>query len=114
MKTIIKELNLLDIEDIEKAISSHLGKKISISEVDCSLVHCVPCDTGMASGMYLEFTVGDEYFSSFDLFWDDDKKGHYLNEVHLGLEESWLEPEEVFNFDTSVFHSFDRYTDGSD
>lgn len=114
MKTIVKEINLLDIEDIEEAISSHLGKKVSISDVDCSLAYCIPCDTEEPSGMYIAFTIGDKSLDSFDLFWDDDKGCHCLNGKRLCLDEPWLPVEEVFHFDTSAFKSFDSWTDSSD
>ena len=116
MKTIIKELNLLDIEEIEKAISSYIGHKkhISISEVNCRLVHCIPCNTEEPNGMYLDFNIDGEWVDSVDLFWDDDKKGYYLDGKLLALTETWLSPEEIFNFDTTEFKSFDTYVDGSD
>lgn len=113
MKTIIKELNLLDIEDIEKAVSSQMDRQVTISEIECSLVYCIPCDSGEASGMYLEFTVDDEQLYSFDLFYDEDD-GHCLDGKKLSLDEPWLPVSEVFNFDTSAFKSFDSWTDSSD
>ena len=39
MKTIFKEINLLDIEDIEKAVSDYLGEPVSIKDMDCSFVY---------------------------------------------------------------------------
>ena len=113
MKTIIKELNLLDIEDIENAVSSRIERQVTIAEIECSLVYCIPCDSGKASGMYLELTVDDEQLYSFDLFYDDDN-GHYLDGKKLSLDEPWLPASEVFNFDTSVFKSFDSWADSSD
>lgn len=64
--------------------------------------------------MYIVFTIGDKSLDSFDLFWDDDISGHYLNGTKLALDELWLPTNEVFNFDTSAFKSFDSWTDSSD
>ena len=114
MKTIIKELNLLDIEDIEQAVSSFFGKPVIISQIDCSLVYCIPMDTGEPSGMLLELKVGDDSCDSFDLFYDYEKDRHHLNGKQLSLDEPWLPASEVFNFDISVFKSFDSWTDSSD
>ncbi len=110
MKTITKELNLLDVEDIEQALSKYYDREISISEVECSLVYCIPCDTDEPSGMILEFTVDDEFCDSFDVF----DENHYIGDKELSLNEPWLPVEEVLNFDVSLFKSFDSYTDNSD
>ncbi|MBE6789167.1 MAG: hypothetical protein E7539_05815 [Ruminococcaceae bacterium] len=114
MKTITKEINLLDIADIEQAVSNHLGKKVTISEIDCSLAYCIPMGSGKASGMYLELTIGDDFCDSLDLFFDDELNGHYLDGKPLCLDEPWLAINEIFNFDVSVFKSFDSWTDSSD
>ncbi len=114
MKTIIKEINLIDIADIEYAVSNHLGKKVTISKIDCSLVYCIPLDSGEASGMYFELKIGEDFCDSFDLFFDDKLDGHYLNGKRLCLDEPWLPVNEIFNFDVSVFKSFDSWTDSSD
>ena len=119
MKTITKEINLLDIEDIEEAVLNFIGRKIPISEIKCSLVYSVPADTGEASGMYLELIVDEslDYFEnpcSFDLFKNEDEECHYWKGKRLALDEPWLPVEEIFNFDISVFKSFDSWTDSSD
>jgi len=114
MKTIVKELNLLDIEDIEQAVSNFIGEQISISQIECSLAYCIPMDTGKPIGMYLELDVGNKSFDSFDLFYNEKLKGHYLNGKQLCLDESWLPINEIFNFDVSAFKSFDSWTDSSD
>ena len=71
-------------------------------------------DSGEACGMYLELSVGEDYIDSFDLFFDDELNGHYLNDKRLCLDEPWLPVEEIFNFDVSAFKSFDSWTDSSD
>ena len=44
MKTVTEtiENNLLEIEDIEKALSSYLDEEVRISDVECTLVHSIP------------------------------------------------------------------------
>ena len=114
MKTIIKEINVLDIADIERAVSKHLERDVSISEIDCSLAYCIPMDSGEASGMYFELTIGEDFCDSLDLFYDDELKGHYLDGKQLCLDEPWLPVNEIFNFDISAFKSFRSWTDYSD
>ena len=119
MKTITKEINLLDIEDIEEALSAYCKRKISISEVGCTLVYCIPCDTREPSGMYLEFSVDEdaEWFespTSFDVFCHEEFGSHFWKGKILALDEPWLEPEMIFAFPVSEFKSFDSYTDSSD
>ena len=114
MKTITKELNLLDIDDIEQALSEHLGRKVAVSEVDCTLVYCIPMDTEEPNGAYLEFQIGDEGCSSFDVLYSDEEEAHFWQGKKLALDEPWLPVEEIFNFDVSAFNSFASYTDSSD
>ena len=112
MKTITKEINLLDIEDIEEALSEYLGRKVSIYEVDCELVYWIPLDTFEPGGAYLEFRIRDERCDSFDVFGDEED--HVWKGKKLALVEPWLPVEEIFNFDVSAFKSFDSRTDNSD
>lgn len=119
MKTITKEINMLDIKDIEDALSAHTGKNISISDIECNLVYCIPLDTGKPSGMYLEFVVDENraYYdnpSSFDIFKKDDGESHYWQGKPLALDEPWLPVNEIFNFDISAFKKFSSFTDTSD
>ena len=116
-KTIVKEINLLDIVDIEQAVSKHLKREVSISEIDCALVYCIPLDTGKPSGMYLELTIGEDFCDSWELFYDDELEGFYLDGEQIKffcLDESWLPVNEIFNFDISAFKSYDCKTDMSD
>ena len=98
----------------EQAVTNYLGRKVSISEIECSLAYCVPMDSGEASGMYFDLTIGADFCDSFDLFYDDELGGHYLDGKPLCLDEPWLPISEIFNFDVSVFKSFGSWTDSSD
>lgn len=113
--TIVKEYNLLDIEDIEQALSKEIGTDVTISMVDCSLAHCIPADTNEPCGAYLEFRVGDYSYYSFDLFVDEETgESHYWKGEQLALDEPWLPEEELFNFNVSAFQSFESWMDSSD
>jgi len=116
MVTITQELNLLEIEDLESALSKHYGKEIKLSDVNCTLVHCIPMDTGHPSGQYLEITVEGEEdeTDSLDLFFDYDLHGHFLDGKELSLDEEWAIEVEIFAFSVSEFHSYDSYVDSSD
>lgn len=107
--TITKELVLLDAQDIEKALSDYFKKDISISEVDCQLVYhfCQEIDEGAEA--IFDFTVGDDRCDSVDLFFNRDLVGHYLNGTHLSLDDPFLPVEQLLNFDTSLFKSFDSW-----
>ena len=113
-KTITKELNLLDIEDIELALSKHYDRKISISEVKCTLVYCIPLDTCELSGSYLEFDVGDDWCESFELWYDEEENELLVNGKEPSFVRECLCQEDVFNFDVSVFKKFECRTDSSD
>ena len=114
MKNVTKELNLLDVEDIESALSDYFEKKVTISEVICTLTHFIPLDTQEPCGACLDFQIGDDSCDSFDLFYDEDLNGHYLNGKRLSLDEPWLPEEEIFAFDVSMFKSFESAVDTSD
>lgn len=114
MKTIIKELILLDIEDVEEALSSYWGRSVSIAEVECTLTYCIPADTATPSGMYLDFRDGDKFCDSFDLFDEDESYIFTWKDKQLSLNEAWLPVEEIFAFDVSAFKQFNVDTDSSD
>ena len=116
MVTVIKtiENNLLEIEDIEKALSSYLEEDVRISDVKCTLVHSIPCDTGEPAGAYLEFDVNGCEICSFDLFWDVSECGHFINDKQLVLDRPWATEDEIFNFSIDAFSSFESVVDTSD
>ena len=114
MKTIIKELNLLDIEDIENAVSGYLGREVKVSEMDCRLEYSVPMDTMEPSGHSLEFWIGCDYCNAICFFYDEELDGYYLNGKELSLNEPYHPKEEIFSFDVSEFKSFESYIDSSD
>ena len=59
MKIITKELVLLDVEDIEEAVTNFLKKDetVKISQMDCTLLYNTPTDTGITDGMRTPSTL---------------------------------------------------------
>ena len=108
MKTITKELVLLDVEDIEEAVTNFLEKDetVKISQMDCTLLYNTPTDTGITDGMCFDITVEKDLVDAFDLFWDDDSDVYICKGQAISLNEKALEPEDIFNFDTHLFKSF--------
>ena len=111
MKTITKELNLLDIEDIEKAVSKSMNREVKIGEIDCTLTYCIPSDTNMPDIMLLDFEIESELLLPQDLFEENSEfdcyPNYYLDGKKLSLSEPWLPVEEIFSFDVSAFKSFE-------
>jgi hypothetical protein len=113
MKTIVKEFYMLDIEDIEKAVSEYSGEQQNIEDIGCTLFYHF--DGFRPNGMsFVLDDVNGEFISSYDLFYDKEKKGHYLNGKRLNLDEPWLSENEVFCFDISAFGSFEIDTELDD
>ena len=114
MKTVKKEFHVLEKEDLERALSEQFDRPVKLSEVECTLQHCMPADEETPNGAYLEFTADEDECASFDLFWDDDKDGHFFDGVQLALEDEWPTPDELFAFDVSEFAEFSSEVDDSD
>jgi hypothetical protein len=106
MKTIIKEYNVLEISDIEKAASDFLGEPTKISEIDCELKYWID-DDDQPTEMFLDF--GE--CSAWDLFYNEELKGYYIDGKRLSLSDLWHPVNEIFAFDVSEFGSFYKYTD---
>lgn len=99
MKIITKELCLLDVEDLEPALSKHFGCPIRLSEIDCSLAH------HRESGLTFQFDFGDDCCDAEDLFED-----RCLYGKKLSLSDPMELPVElILNFDVSCFKSFDDW-----
>ena len=95
-------------------MSVFLGRKVSIAEMDCSLSYCIPADTCEPSGMHFVLTIADDECDSYELFYDEEMRGCFLNGKPLCLDEPWLPISEIFNFDVSAFKSFKSEIDSSD
>ena len=106
MKKAIKELILLEISDIEKAVSDFMEYPVKISEMACSITYWID-DDDQPVEMFLDFGCCD----ANDLFYDEEKKGFYLDGIRLSVSEPWLPLNEIFAFDVSEFRSFTSWTD---
>ena len=106
MKTIIKEFNVLEISDIEKAVSDFLEKPTKISEIHCELTYWID-DDDQPTEMYLDFGR----CSAEDLFYDKELKGYYIDGKRLSLSDPNHPLDEIFAFDISEFGSFTSWTD---
>ncbi len=113
-KTVTKELNLLDVEDIEAALSKHYDRKITVSEVECTLYYCFHLDTCELRGSYLEFMIGNDPCDSYDLWYDEEEKKVRVNGKRPSFVLECLRPEYIFNFDVSAFKEFECWVDNSD
>lgn len=110
MKTITKEFNLLDIEDIEEALSACLEKEIAISDVECTMWRSVTEQELLPQRIILAFitdemSCDDEPIYSFEIF-SKEKDGFYWKGKRLALNEPYLPVEQIFNFDVSKFKAF--------
>ena len=115
MTTITKELNLLDIQDIEEALSIYLDKEISLSDVECILRRFVTEVLLLPEKIVLEFSIDepigyDEPILSLEIF-SNEKDVLYWKGRKLSLNEPFLPVEQIFNFDVSSFKSFGVMTE---
>lgn len=90
------------------------GRQISIADVKCTLVYCIPCDTCELRDSYLEFDIGGKWCDTFDLFYDEEEDDLNVGGKTPSFLGTCLRPEEIFNFDVSVFKKFECLTDSSD
>ena len=114
MKSIIKEMNLLDIEDIEQAVTNYTGEDASIKDIGCTLFYHLSSEDRPNGMSFVLDDINGDFISSYDLFYDEEKKGHFLNGKRLSLDEPWLQVNEIFNFDVSAFSSFETDTEFDD
>ena len=119
---VTKEYTLIDVEDLEKAVSEKAGRPVKISEMDLSLDDCFPYDTMTPAGMVFLITIDDangnkEYYGVKDLFFDRKKDIYVINGELCSesfLQETFLDTDLLFNFDISLFRSFERSVDTYD
>lgn len=125
MRPITLKTGVLEARHLEEAYAKYLEReegiirKVSIHEMDITLLDYVPADSGRPSwmGFWIKTDFGraaDEY----DLFYDEEKDGFYLADGEFIGERFWdfnvPDPSVLFSFDIGLFRSFGRYTDSSD
>lgn len=113
-RKIVLGLYLLAVADIEKAASEYLGETVCISEIECVFNYWKPVESAEILANCFDLTFGDEYFDAFDLFYDEEAEEYRLDGKRLALDEPGLPVEEIFDFDVSVFKSFNIEIDSSD
>ncbi len=74
MKTITKELNLLEISDIEKLVSDINGCPTKISEIVCTITYWIGMESNQPTQMFLDFDYCDA-----NEFYDAESGGFYLD-----------------------------------
>ena len=125
MRPITLRMGVLEARHLEEAFEKYLereegiSRKVSVSEMDLTLVDYVPADSGRPSGMGFWIEIdGGHAADEYDLFYDEEKDGFYLADGEFIGEEFWIfnipDPSVLFDFDTDLFRSFGRYTDSSD
>lgn len=100
--------------DIEAAASKHLKRRVSISEITCTLIYVIPKRTGIPKEMHLDMAVDDQDFTSLDLFFDSNRRQYFFNGRHLALDGAWRSVKEIFGFDVALFKSFHAEVDEDD
>ena len=104
----------LSVSDVEEAASAFLKQRVSVSDIACTLIYVIPQSTGNPKEMHLEMSVGDQEFTSLDLFFDQNRKAYFYKGRHLALDGAWRFEEEIFGFDVKLFKSFDVEVDEDD
>ena len=105
------EKEQLSKSDIEDAASKHLNRRVSISDINCTLIYVIPKSTGKPKEMHLDMSVGDTEFTSLDLFFDPKRKSYFFKDRQLALDGAWRSAEEIFGFDVSLFKEFNTDVD---
>jgi hypothetical protein len=106
-----REAEQLSIADIESAASAFLKRRVSISDINCTLLYVIPKSTGKPKEMHLDMSVGDTEFTSLDLFFDQQRKSYFFKDRQLALDSARRSAEEIFGFDVSLFKEFSTEVD---
>ncbi len=101
----------LSISDIEGAASAFLNRRVSISDIACTLIYVIPKSTGIPKEMHLDMSVGDKEFTSLDLFFDRQRKAYFFKGRQLALDDAWRSEDEIFGFNVSMFKEFHTEAD---
>ena len=91
-----------------------MNRRISVSDITCTLIYVIPESTGKPKEMHLDMAVGDQEFTSLDLFFDQRRKSYYFKGRQLALDGAWRPAEEIFGFDVALFKSFHTEVDEED
>lgn len=108
------EREKLSMAELENAASAFLKRRVSVSDITCTLLYVIPKSTGKPKEMHLDMAAGDQEFTSMDLFFDPHRKAYYFNGRELALNGAWRSAEEIFGFDVALFKAFDTQVDEDD
>ena len=121
MVTKTKEYQVLDIEDVEKAVSEAAGRKVTIGEMDVTLIDGVPMDSLFEHDtdefyMACEIRVNGETVYKGDGNEDDEIIDDEvdLDDYAWPLDgllpdgEAFVDEKYIFNFSPSLFKSYNR------
>ena len=106
-----REAEQLSVSDIESTTSAFLKRRVSISDINCTLIYVIPKSTGKPKEMHLDMSVGDTEFTSLDLFFDQKRKAYFFKDRQLALDGAWRSAEEIFGFDVSLFKELNTDVD---
>ena len=109
-----REAEQLSVSDIESATSAFLKRRVSISDINCTLIYVIPKSTGKPKEMHLDMSVGDTEFTSLNLFFDSKRKTYFFKGRQLALDGAWRSAEEIFGFDVALFKRFNTEVDEED
>ena len=111
-----KEYTVLDVEDLEKAVSAQFAQDCKIGQMDVTLYDCAS-PHGEFDGIY--FTVHVDGCTAVVDGYEEDEAASWELAEKAGWETFdpdvvGLAEEFIFNFDTALFKSYKRMVDGSD
>ena len=109
-----REAEQLSKSDVEDAASKYLKRRVSISDITCTLIYVIPKSTGKPKEMHLDMAVGDQEFTSLDLFFDRQRKAYFFKGREIALNGTWRSAEEIFGFDVALFKDFNTEVDEDD
>ena len=118
MKTVIRTYNVLEAEDLERAVSECFGKEIKVSDMDVEVYDCIHPwadyekyydPTTETLGMCItvegaENAEGDDFVSEYQIGLAD-----FFREKDLFIADKY-----IFGFDTNLFGSYSIYVSIND
>ena len=134
-KTVTRTYNVLEPEDLERAVSEYFGKEIKLSEMEVEIYDRRPVDEDFRLDSETHYknrnrrVVGidirvegaeavEEFEISEGVFEEDTV--NFVDEEGLGLteffdeKEQFIKEEYIFAFDTGLFKSYNRYVSTDD
>ena len=99
---------VLEVEDVERLVSEIVGREVKVGDMDIKLVDRVPMfsfQERIGSQMCCDVVVDGEYILDEG---DEAPFNEYLPDI------AYVPKEYIFDFDTSVFKSFERNTENFD